>query len=265
MRWRTRLRLPKEHGAWGMLYAPLVLGALAAGEGAGRIALLALAATFVFVGREPALAWRRARVRGRDPDNAGRLALAYFALAAAVGAPLVVFERLYGMLALGGISAALLAWNSQQAVKREERTLATELIGIAGLTLTAPAAFCAGRGEWSSVALWLWLLSGLYFGSSVFYVKLRVLTAHAGQTPEWDRMRRLCFAYHIGLAALALGVTASERFGVWVPLAYAPVIARAFWELARPARTLSLRRIGILEIVYSIVFVALAAAGVAVT
>ena len=85
-----------------------------------------------------------------------------------------VSEFPFGMIPLGAAAAGLLMWNAGQAAKREERTVATELIGIAGLTLTATAAYYVGTMRWDAIALYLWAANALYFASSVFYVRYRV-------------------------------------------------------------------------------------------
>ncbi len=256
---RADLRLPKEHGAWGMLYVPLLLGAMVAPTGAGRVALFAASATLLFIGRESLLSWWRARSRGRPSGSALRVALLYLGLSVAAAAPLVLREGLSGLIPLGLLAGGLLVWNARQAARREERTVLTELVGIAGLTLTAPAASYVASGRWTSLAWWLWALSALYFAGSVFYVRLRVLTAHPKRPRELARIRRWCALYHGGLA---LGLAAAIVAGVLpalVFLAYVPVLARALHHLVRPAPELVLRRVGVLEILYSVIFLALAA------
>ncbi len=261
MRWKRTLRLPKEHGAWGMLYIPFLLGAFVAAAHPGRMVLLGLSMTFVFIGRESLLAWWRARARGKAAGSAPAMASGYMALAGAAAAPLVIADQLYGILPLAALTAALLLWNGGQAAKREERTMTTEITGIAGLCLAAPAAHYTGAGSWQPTAAWLWLACVLYFVSSVFYVKLRVLTAHAKRPEPLARIRWQCAAYHATLAALALALVAGGWWHWFLLPAYAPVTLRAFWHLARPARSLVLKQVGYLEVAYSIVFLVCAALG----
>ncbi len=243
-----------------MLYVPLLLGASAAGAWNLRLLRLALASTALLFAREAALAWWRARLGRRDPGNSLRMLLFYSALAAAAaGAELMLSEGLWGLVLFGAAAGALAAWNVRQAARREERTVATEVVGILGLTLTAPAAHYVSLGRWEPGGLWLWGACAAYFASSIFYVKLRVLTAYPKQPGELARIRRWCWLYH---AALAL----AAAIAVWLGpasapllLAYVPAVARAFWRLWRPARRLVLKRVGVLEIVYSAIFLLFAA------
>ncbi|PYT04681.1 MAG: hypothetical protein DMF60_14555 [Acidobacteria bacterium] len=99
--------------------------------------------------------------------------LVYVSLGGIFGAPVVFFYHRLWLVPIAMLSALLLAFNSWQAVRHEDRTLIGETIAILGLTLTAPTAYYVCRGEWDSSAWLLWVLCILYFASSVFYVKLR--------------------------------------------------------------------------------------------
>src|SRR5262245_59185913 len=155
---RSVLKLPKEHGAWAMLYVPFVLGVAVAGRLNWPVLLLLLSTTALFISRESLLAWRRARARGRDNPETGRMLALYLALAVAFGAPLILAFKLFWLIPLGLIGAALLLINSEQAARLEERTMSGEVMAICGLTLTAPAAYYAASGRWEKTAFWLWLL-----------------------------------------------------------------------------------------------------------
>ena len=247
--------LPREHGAWAMLYVPMAVGALVAGEVSWRVALIVLAQTFVFIAREPLLIWWRARRRGQKRGDAWRALAAYLALAAVSAAPLIFVSRLFWLLPLGLVATAFLAVNAEQAARREDRTLAGELMAIAGLTLTAPATYYAGGGLVDGVAVWLWAFCALYFASSVFYVKLRVAALNRRKGQERRAISR-CAVYHTLLLAALLALASSTSLDIFVFLAFAPVLARSFWSLARPSGELNLRRIGVAEIVYSLFFLA---------
>ena len=86
------------------------------------------------------------------------------------------------------------------------------------------------------------MLSLSYFASSVFYVKLCVTGVHA-RRPDHGCL----------LTALSvLSITSSlSRF---VLRAFTPALVRTFWSLLKPAPSLNLKRIGITEIVYALIF-----------
>ncbi len=237
-----------------MLYVPLAIGALVAWSAPLPLWLLALSVTFVFIARESLLMWWRARSRGRQNGQALRFALSYLALAGAFGAPLLLVYHLYWFIAMGLAALTLLAINARQAVRREHRTIGGEMMTIAGLTLTAPAGYYAARSALDVTALWLWALCAVYFASSVFYVKLRVSTinprTYEARRESWWR----CAFYHAFLLASLLVLALTGSLNLFAFAAFAPVLTRSFWYLARPARRINLRRVGWLEMIYSMVF-----------
>lgn len=254
MNTRTRLRLPKEHGAWAMLYMPFAVGVLVAGSVSLRLLFLALSVTLVFMARESLLVWWRARSRGHEDRAARRLMVSYLALGALFGAPMVFVYQFYWLAAFGAVTLILLAVNSRQAVRRAERTIGGEVIAIAGLTLTAPAAHYVARGELEATALWLWALCALYFASSVFYVKLRVNTINPRREEARRQFWLRCVLYHSFLLAGLLTLALTGSLNAFALAAFSPVLARSFWHLARPVRQVNLRRVGLHEVIYSVVF-----------
>src|SRR5262249_11881993 len=115
---RSTLNLPREHGAWAMLYVPFVLGLMVAGNANWAFVWLLLATTALFISRESLLIWWRARARGRQTRasrNAFRLLLIYLSIAAVGGLSLILLYRYYWLMVLALIGAALLLINGWQA------------------------------------------------------------------------------------------------------------------------------------------------------
>jgi hypothetical protein len=253
------MNLPKEHGAWAMLYVPFVLGLAVAGRINLPVFFLLFSTTAMFISRESLLIWSRARARGSDAGGAGRMLLLYLALGAAFGAPLIFAYQLYWLILLGLIGAALLLINSKQATQLEERRMTSEVMAIGGLTLTAPAAYYAACGQWDLTAFWLWLLSMLYFASSVFYIKLRIYRLNPRKQAEQLQAQRSCFFYHSFLIVALLVLIFAGGLGLLAFIAFTPVLVRTFWGIFKPKTKVNLTRAGILEIVYSLVFLICAA------
>lgn len=254
MKVRSTLRLPKEHGAWAMLYVPMVAGALVAGEFNLRVVWLFFSTSFLFIARESLLAWWRARHRGQAQPQAFKTLFIYTAMAGVCGAPLVLVYKLYWLMPMAAATAGLLFYNAVQATRREDRTIAGEVMAILGMTLTAPATYYAARGAWAAEALWLWALCALYFTSSVFYVKLRVHWLNRRKQEQRRQSWWRCAIYHTCLLAVLVTIAATGNLSLLVLVAFAPVLGRSFWHLAKPAERINLKRIGVTEIVYSLVF-----------
>ena len=106
---RAMVKMPREHGAWVMLYVPMVVGVLVAWKFSYGVPLLALSATFLFIARESLLVWWRAYRRGgRHVESLLRLAI-YLSLAGLAIAQLILVDRLYALVPLGLTAVFLLA------------------------------------------------------------------------------------------------------------------------------------------------------------
>ncbi len=254
---RSSLNLPREHGAWVMLYVPFVLGVTVAAKINLAVFFLLLATTALFVSRESLLIWWRARKRGRQTaaaDQASRLLLIYLLIAAASGIPLVLAYRFHWLLPLALIGSALLIINGWQATDFEDRSVQSEVMAIVGLTMTAPAAHYVASGGMNQTTFWLWGLSAAYFASSVFYVKLRVTVLHAKKIEDKRRARWQCIGYHAFLLASLMALAFTRSLPLFALIAFAPALARTMRSLLKPERHLNLKHIGIAEIIYSIIF-----------
>jgi hypothetical protein len=258
---RSALKLPKEHGAWVMLYVPFVLGVAVAGRVNWPVFLLLFSATAVFISRESLLVYWRARAREREAAEAGRTLLLYLALAAAFGSPLIFAFNLFWLIPLGLVGATLLLINGNQAARMEERGTAGEIMAIVGLTMTAPAAYYAASGRWEMATFRLWLLSALYMASSVFYIKLRVYRLNPRKQAEQRQAWRSCAFYHSFLIVALPALIFGGGLRLFAFIAFAPALVRTFWGMFAPKSRVNLMRAGILEIVYSLVFLICAALG----
>ena len=257
MRKTIDLKLPREHGAWAMLYLPFAIGALAFPGSWLSVAPLLLflsSVTFIFVARESLIEWWRARSRGRPCAPARRIMLIYLGLGGLFGAPLLLSYRLVWLAPIAILIALLFGFNTLQVARGKDRAVASETVAIVGLTVTAPAASYIASGIWNANTWLLWALCVLYFTSSVFYVKLRVHSLNRRREELKKQSWRRCAAYHVFLAAALVLLAATGDLNVFVLVAFIPVMARAVWQLARPARRTSLQRVGVLEIIYSVVF-----------
>lgn len=236
-----------------MVYVPVLAGILTGGPAKARSALLVLAITALFFGRESLLAlWRARRRHSPVPRTLGG-ALVLGAAALGSGAVLVVRYQLWGLVPLALAALTIMGLTLKAVACGEYRTIKNELAGIAGLCLGGPAAHYVCSGAWRVQAVWLWIWCTLFFWSSVFYVRLRVLSAGSKQA-DFQRVRRWSALYH---GILALAVLAGFFTGV-LPfpgaLAFLPILARAGLGLVIRPRQLALLRVGLLEILYSLLF-----------
>jgi hypothetical protein len=220
----TRPPMPREHGAWGILLIPFATAVGVAGVWSLPVALLLASVLCFYVARTSYLKqdywWTALLLAG----------------SAACTLPLLLVWKLWWLATFGAVAAPL-------AFRKTERSVARQLLAVAGLTLTAPAAWYVATGK---LDYRLWLLNVLYFAGGVFYVKMHVAAAiqrNAGRLAVgWPVL-----AYYSALVVVA---------ALWWPvgLAFVPAIVRAFVGVARLSPTLRIRRLGWTEVAYSLIF-----------
>lgn len=245
--------IPREHGAWMMLYVPFFMGV---GEG-GREDLGVWGTFLLITGgycvREPLNVWFTRKSRRKETIP---WALVFAGLMVLGAAGIALHERRKELAALTLVGGVLFSIHFVLARRREHRGFFGEMLGIGGLTLTAPMGYVAAGGTDRSWATLLWLLNFLYFGSSVPYVKWRVaqLSSERRGVSTREGMRELV-AYHGVLLLVLGGLTAFERIPARTLAAFAPLALRyGLRMLVRRAPTLT--QVGVSEIVFSLAFLA---------
>lgn len=249
--------IPREHGAWPMLLVPLFVGAGVASMFDGKVGLLLSAALFAYMARHTLLTLIRFRP-GRGMDRRGGLLFLASSALASVSFLLLVLRERWLLLPLGGGTLLFMALHTIQALKRSERTVHGELLGIAGLTMTAPAAYYVAAGEINAVAFLLWLLNFLYFGQSVFYVKMHV-AAHGrqgnfGSLREKLRFGRDCVLYSLAMIAGVLGLCLARLIPPFAWIAFVPISIQTIQGISKLGGKLRIKRLGFIELGHAILF-----------
>ncbi|HLJ53506.1 MAG TPA: YwiC-like family protein [Chthonomonadaceae bacterium] len=249
--------IPREHGAWVILYAPMAFGfAVSHAFAPLRWSLLIGTATCAYLAREAAALTIRRRPR---PDT--RFWLWIWSLLTLAGALPLLAPNPAPLATIGALAISLfLIHTGGMMMGRLDRSVWGEMLGVAALALTAPAAFAVSTGGLSAAAWLCWIACVLFYGSSIFTVKMLVAAI------RWKRHRdvsihrkivRDSLVYHSSLvvALSAVMLVLGRRAALWLAVAYLPAIVRAAaaaWRLT-PAPP-PFKRIGILEMVYSVWF-----------
>src|SRR5215831_19308046 len=153
------LVIPREHGAWGILLIPLCTGASAGLLGGGNnksLIALTLVAVALFWLRTPIEGWAgTAPVRARTPGEFQLVKAAVLLLVtiAICGLAWLLWNGQNRALLWIG-SADALAFLAQLLVRRMWESARTEaqMVGSAGLTSTAPAAYYVVTGNLNTIA-----------------------------------------------------------------------------------------------------------------
>jgi hypothetical protein len=252
--WRS-VAVPTEHGGWGLLGEPALLGLVLAPTGAGTA--LVAAGVCAFFARHPlklALSDRRRGSRAARTAAAemlvfayGLIALAFFILAVALGG----VRPLVPLLAAAPLACIQLVYDA----RLRGRQLLPELAGGAALAALAPALLLAG-GWATAPALAAGVLLAVKAAATVLYVRAR-LRLDRGQRPEV----RLALAAHVGAVVVAV-LLAAAGWAPWLGVAAALGLAgRAAHGLSPLHRVVRPRVVGLQELGFGIAFTAALALG----
>ncbi len=261
----ARLRLltfPREHGAWGILFVPLITGAAIGYHSPSSIIsllLLAVAALALFCLRTPLESWMSASAVHPQTAAERRAVLVSIATSASLAAAALVLviwlQRAWDLLLLGAaVGAAFLVQAALKKLGRETRMRA-QLAGSLGLTSTAAAAYYVAAGRLDSTAFALWGVNWLFAANQIHFVQLRIHSAHL-TSPAKKLARSRAFLFGELLSVVLLGVI--WRLG-YLPglaiLAFAPILLRgAVWPLSARTEPLQVRRLGLSELAHAIAF-----------
>ena len=243
--------LPAEHGGWGLLMEPILLGLVLAPTAAGLA--VAVAAIGAFLLHHPLkLTLQDARRRTLYPRTriAIRIGLAYLALAVGgLGAAWAAGEPVFLVplaLAIPGAAVQLGC-----GVYGSGRLLVAELVGAMALAATAPSIVLAG-GLASVVAILVWAALAARAVGSIIYIRARL-----------RRDRGLggsavpALLIHAGATAGVAGMAAAGLVSWPAVAAFAVLLARAGWGLSPWHALARPRTVGFQELGYGAVSTAL--------
>ncbi len=253
---RYKMILPTEHGSWSLMLTPFVIGAGVAGKLPPPVWWCLIAVLALFLARQPITLWIRVR-RGKGRQTDGPAALFWSILLLVIGGLAGV-----GLLAAGRwpvlwlalpavgillITLAITAWKGP-------RQLSTELIGVTGLALAAPAAYVAATGQLDLTAWLTWGVSTAHSVISVLYVRLRIDERHDRAT--YNQALTVVASHALSLAA-AIGLA---LFGILPPLLAIPVgllLIRALYAAWRKPPLNDVKRFGFTEMGLALGFAAM--------
>lgn len=249
---------PREHGAWGMLFIPLLTGLFTGVFAGGQWfpgVLLAVAAFFLFCLRTPVeslLGTQPLKATSSERSYVRRYVVAF---SAASLAPLVLlFATGHHLLLAFGAAAALLFGLQALARKRRSLRSASQVIGAAGLALTAPAAYYVVSGAYGLSALLLWIANVLFATNQIQYVHLRIEGAKLSRFHDkFEHGRSFLASQLASLTVLAILVLARIAPAMLL-LAFIPAIARGTWWFFSGAEPLRVKRLGLSELAQAAVF-----------
>jgi hypothetical protein len=237
-----------------MLGSACIVGGAAGEWNAGALAAI-IVAFMLFMLREPLYVTLNRR-------NAWLQLVITLTIMCFSGIYLLLYQPLGWVAASAIFAGASTYWHMRLRLQRKERSMASEVLGIAQLTSATPLVYVFGGGFITQRALLLWLLLFAYYAGSIFYVKMRV--SQVKQKPK-DLSELVVFGkantmYQALLVILLIILVGAGKMPGWAALGYAPNIVKSLLHVLFPLRNLSLKRIGVVEMGYAGLFTAVLAA-----
>lgn len=245
--------IPREHGAWAMWLLPFIIGAVAAANWTSATWLLLLACLLIFAARTAFGSAIRMRRRNRTIFiKCALTGVAESLLALMCVWPLVTGNRT--LLLLGAAALVLFMVDLLWIKDRSERTVSAEILGVAGFTLTAPAAYIVSGGESNSSALILWLVSFGFFAGSIVHVKLRLARLSGKPNHRAQLYERWAVVYVIAIVVVTILLSIFRWAPGWLVVAFAPWMVHILWEAFNVRPQKNIYRVGWTLVAHSLFF-----------
>jgi len=248
VRLRT-IAFPIEHGGWGFLAEPVLLGLVLVPSRAGLA--IAVATVTAFLMRHPAKLYWRNRHR-LDLSPRFRIARRFAVLYAAItGAGFTVAVTLAGWKPLLPflILSPLLAMYGAFDVNNQARRLLPELVAPMGLAAAAPAIALAGGSEWR-VAGVLWLLLQARAVPSILYVRARLRLERGA---EIDRLPSVLS--HLVAVAVGAALWGADQAPLLAAMALVVLLVRSVRGLSPSRRPARAKEVGFSELGFGLGYV----------
>lgn len=250
--------LPAEHGGWGFLLEPILLGLLVAFSSQG--VLLALSAIGVFLIHQPLKISIKDRIKKRRPPRAilaERFVLGY-GLLAVVPMVILLFTTPPDFLLPIALAVSLAGVQLYYDSRNQSRKLLPEICGALALAMIAPAIVMLAGWTFAS-GLILWLILALRALTSILYVRER-LKLERGKPIS----HRMVWLAH-GAGVIVLVILVSQQLLPPLTLAIFIVFcARAVWGLSDYRKPSPAKIIGFQELGYGLLMVLIVAIGYSV-
>lgn len=255
---RPRLKsvaIPNEHGGWGFVSQPLLLGLLLAPSPAG--VWLALATLGLFLSRHPLKLVIKDRSNGRTYARtrlAAQVVAVYLLIAFGGAALALATARAPFWQAIVLAAPFALVQFAYDASKRGREAL-PEIAGAIAIGAAGPAIMLAA-GWPLDAAFASWVLTSLYAVTSILYIRARLRLERGHEIKRWP-----AWGSH-AVMALVTAALASVGLLPWLSLAAVAVVSgRAWLGLSSRRKPTQAKTLGFREMGYSLGLVLLTVLG----
>jgi hypothetical protein len=261
---QTRIRalvVPREHGAWGLLFVPLLTGAITGLASAPHVwptLWFALAALVLFWLRTPLESLIGSGPMVARTSEERTIAFLAASLLTVVFAACLVTVMWGGhnleLLSIGAFSA--MAFIIQTFLRRSRRNLRmpSQLVGTLGLTATVPAAYYVASGRMEVHALILWLANWFFAANQIHFVQLRIHACRARTLREKLTEGKPFLAGQALLLCVLGAALSMHLIEPIVAFAFAPALFRGTRWFFQAPEALNIKNLGWSEMRQGVAF-----------
>ena len=252
--------ITREHGSWAVLIVPMLVSLGVAGKWRGEFVLFLFSALGVFLSYVPAQLLLR-RFSG-VPQRSERVHQAEFwgvvyAVVSLGFAGILVMRGFFWLLAIGAAGVIVFISNFY-LTKKYSKSVVTDLLAVAGLTLSGPSAYYVLTGMVDMKAVSLYILNFLFFGCSVFYVHMKIkASASKKGKMEWGErlsLGRMNLTYYAVVVTI-VGILAAMKFvPAIVMLAFIPMVVHGIYGTIQLSGNVRFKSLGLILLGQAVLF-----------
>lgn len=264
-RWKKIINktLPKKHGAWSILFISIITGTLCSKRfKIIPFLLLFIPSFFTFLLRENISLFLKLRKGDERRKEILEISYIYFIITIFTFLPLLIIYKYYLLIVIGSLTLFIALFSFYFSINRQELTVPSEILGILGLSLLLPSFYYISKEAIDKSAIFLFIFTFLFFKGSVFHVRYLVRNKNILSEKFSVRLKasKVYLLYHTFFLLLLLSLYLSyNRF--LPPLSFISVLPTFFksyfFLLRKFEKPLSLKKIGLTELILSIIFVIL--------
>jgi len=245
--------IPREHGAWAMLFVPMIMG-LSVAKWSFDIGLICVLMVLFFIAHHPINTYLK-QSNNRKNQSLLHVGCLLYVTITLGGFYLLIQYFSKPFFLMGSIAMSTFLLHLYFSYKKQELSTLNELIGIIGLTVSAPLLYLMSEQKLDFTTYYLWCINFVYFASTVFYIKLRVRTLpkikislpfiEKVSIGKWTLLSLILPMIYMGL-----------YFNILTILPLIPSLIKVGWILTTwsPSQKINIKHIGYLEAVMSILF-----------
>jgi hypothetical protein len=225
-----------------------------------NILLLALSTLGIFMAYVPIqLLLRHRSVASQDLQTlhrSKRWAAVYLGAGVSFLIPLLL-QGYTLLLAIGALGTGIFLAHFALVV-RFGKSIGTDMLALAGLSLSVVSAYYVGSHTIDLKAIIVWMLNVLFFGCSAVYVhmKMQLLSVRrtAKDLTETFSVGRLNIMYHIGILCCVPLLALLGKTSQNILIAFIPMVIHALYGTFRPSRKVQFKNLGFALLGHSIWF-----------